>query len=815
MRCPWCGSPVTVRGSQWECGYCGDSGFLSTQQTQQPSEVTFTLHLTVEDNSTPPEKLYPELCEAAKVLLPDWDDSIAKLTACVVFHEASLALMKDSVTQQARQALNTLCANDPYRLCKPQKLLDAAKAETPLFSDEAALSETKCGTFWQRLIAALPPYYDYDNQPDALDPFFDCVDACFSTFADSDRSRELHNELLSAFEDQHLLLNPGQDPADINPYRDLLAERFPEVAQAWSEEALAELDERDILTHFFKINPTLAVKMWRCLLDADDVDLHDPDTANRLVRLAMAEAWDWRANLTPMLDELERDKRFAKQVMQCAYVGVPQKYIFRACVSEGRAQLLESLLTLLKSSAYPQANWYRSWDSLQETIEKRKGQMQGRTAAPKPGTVDDGRSYRYCQVRFDGISRAYSYLTEDDTIQPGDYVLAPLGQNDYERTGKVERVDVYTAANAPYPPERTKHIICKTDAPPEPKPEQKPVVIPPSAAPKCEPQVVVPPQQPLTSPVIKVSPAPSPQKADPPKRPHNRKVWIAAALLLVVLLATGGTYFYLDIQYDGARTNLIAGEFSAAEERFDRIPSFFRDQEALSQYAQAGVQAQSDAVADLDQAEAILQGLSSTYDGEFTASITARLADVTARRDALLYQQAIDALTAGNDASAQALLSRIRDYQDTPTLSIYATALGLADATQSKTLTKSLTALEQVPADYAGPLAEEIVALRTALPQKIADAEAAEKAAAEEAARKAEEEARAAAQAAAEAEAARQAAQQAQANNRPQSGYNYTGDTGAGSGHSLRDDYDSPEDLYEDGDYEDLDEAWDEWEEGW
>ncbi len=800
---------VTIDGNQWECGWCGDSGFLSTQQ---PAEVTFTLNLTVEDNSTPPEKLYAELCEKVKALLPNWDDSIAKLAACVVFHEASLALMKSSVTQQARQALNTLCAHDPYRLCKPQKLLDAAKSGTPLFSDEADLSETKCGTFWQRIIAALPPYYDYDNQPDALDPFFDCVDACFSTFADSDSSRERHNDLMSAFEDQHLLLNPGQDPADVNPYRDLLAERFPEVTQVWSEEALAELDERDILTHFCKSNPTLTVKMWRCLLDADGVNLHDPDTADRLVRLAMAEAWDWRANLTPMLDELERDKRFAKQVMQCAYVGVPQKYIFRACVSEGRTQLLESLLTLLKNSSYPQAHWYRSWDSLQETIEKRKGQMQGRTAASKPATVDDGRSYRYCLVRFDGVSRAYSYLTEDDSIQPGDYVLAPLGQNDYERTGKVERVDLYTAANAPYPPERTKHIIGKTDAPPEPKIVEKPVTIP-TATPKREPQVVVPPQQPLTPPVAAAPPAPAPQQVDPPKRPHNRKVWIAAALLLAVLLATGGIYFYWDTQYDGARTNLIAGEFSAAEDRFARVPAFFRDQEALSQYAQAGVLAQSDTVADLDQAEAILQGLSSTYHGEFTASITARLADVTARRDALLYQQAIDALTAGNETAAKELLSRIPDYQDAPTLSIYATALGFADAAQSKTLTKALTALEQVPADYTGPLAEEIATLRTALPQKIADAEAAEKAAAEEAARRAEE-ARAAAQAAAEAEAARRAEQQAQVNNRPSSG-GYTGDTGAGSGHSLREDYDSPEDLYEDGDYDDLDEAWDEWEEGW
>ena len=39
-------------------------------------------------------------------------------------------------------------------------------------------------------------------------------------------------------------------------------------------------------------------------------------------------------------------------------------------------------------------------------------------------------------------------------------------------------------------------------------------------------------------------------------------------------------------------------------------------------------------------------------------------------------------------------------------------------------------------------------------------------------------------------------------------------DTGPSSGHSLREDYGDPEDLYEDGGYDDLDEAWDEWGEG-
>ena len=28
IRCPNCGSPAQVRGDQWECGWCGDSGFI-------------------------------------------------------------------------------------------------------------------------------------------------------------------------------------------------------------------------------------------------------------------------------------------------------------------------------------------------------------------------------------------------------------------------------------------------------------------------------------------------------------------------------------------------------------------------------------------------------------------------------------------------------------------------------------------------------------------------------------------------------------------------------------------------------------------
>ena len=44
MRCPWCGSPVMIRGSSWECGWCGDSGSLKRTPLQQP-KITLTLSL--------------------------------------------------------------------------------------------------------------------------------------------------------------------------------------------------------------------------------------------------------------------------------------------------------------------------------------------------------------------------------------------------------------------------------------------------------------------------------------------------------------------------------------------------------------------------------------------------------------------------------------------------------------------------------------------------------------------------------------------------------------------------------------------------
>ena len=138
-------------------------------------------------------------------------------------------------------------------------------------------------------------------------------------------------------------------------------------------------------------------------------------------------------------------------------------------------------------------------------------------------------------------------------------------------------------------------------------------------------------------------------------------------------------------------------------------------------------------------------------------------------------------------------LEELGNYKGAPTLLVYAEALWPAQQFNATSYKQALALLQTIPADYDGELATEIVDLRDDLPDMIAEREEFE------------------------AQLAAYQAQQQQKPKPPQT-FNDGGgstDNGHGRGQSLREDYDDPEDLYEDGDYDDLDEAWDEWEEGW
>lgn len=57
IRCPHCGSPVRIRGSRWECGWCGDFGGISSLHPSEKAKLmqatasTVQVTVTVTDTS--------------------------------------------------------------------------------------------------------------------------------------------------------------------------------------------------------------------------------------------------------------------------------------------------------------------------------------------------------------------------------------------------------------------------------------------------------------------------------------------------------------------------------------------------------------------------------------------------------------------------------------------------------------------------------------------------------------------------------------------------------------------------------------------
>lgn len=79
--------------------------------------------------------------------------------------------------------------------------------------------------------------------------------------------------------------------------------------------------------------------------------------------------------------------------------------------------------------------------------------------------TEDNNVYTYCGVVFSRGGQAYSYRTEDSSISVGDSVVVPVGRDKTEKNAKVVFVGQYTRYTAPYPVDKTRFIIRKSDTP--------------------------------------------------------------------------------------------------------------------------------------------------------------------------------------------------------------------------------------------------------------------------------------------------------------------------------------------------------------
>ncbi|MGX8678939.1 MAG: hypothetical protein ACQGQO_07530 [Sphaerochaetaceae bacterium] len=70
----------------------------------------------------------------------------------------------------------------------------------------------------------------------------------------------------------------------------------------------------------------------------------------------------------------------------------------------------------------------------------------------------------FCKVQFGRYGSSYSYLTDDESLKAGDWVVVPVGSSGSESIGKIESIEYCTAEDAPYPIDAIKKIIRKAEA---------------------------------------------------------------------------------------------------------------------------------------------------------------------------------------------------------------------------------------------------------------------------------------------------------------------------------------------------------------
>lgn len=621
MRCPWCGNPATMHGNRWECYYCGDSGTLRRPSANHSAQVTLTLSFVYHVDL--PET-WNDLKKALGQLAPK-NTLLFQLLGKVLLHNISTgiqnagALPDEKKAEELRTFLTT--TTDLNLGENAEEIMRDAKRGV-LFCEEAALSETDCGTFWTELLSTRP-VEDYYNRVDP-DGLFDLLSELSSAYAyfggkkdeEMGEAQDYQNALEEAYHthwQNKVLLHPdaeraerllaqGEFPDYEDICREILLVEYPEEVPHESAEDFNELSWESILDDVFASNTAKGIQMWRSLLNIAEPSLKtDAKTAEKLL-----PDWDWldspsHDQVLPLLGALD-DERFVSQLFESAYIGRLQLDVLNACRSCGQEALGQHCLELALKNPCLEGNWKKRLSRVFTTAPS-SGTEKPRSDTGKPiedTKPDDGTVYHYCSVQVQGTRRPYAYLTGGLPLKVGDWVELPFGKDDVPRHGQVKAVMDCTRMVAPWPPEQTKTVIRTIDAPAvkptievavptspkrveQPKKEAEKIEVPVIPAPETKPEEPKPEPQ-ITEPV---SPEKDETKPVPPKKPFPLGKIIAAVLAVAVIAGISVSASSRNKQraaaYDAALQELSNGNYSSAEQDFSEL-SGYRDAASLSVY---------------------------------------------------------------------------------------------------------------------------------------------------------------------------------------------------------------------------------------
>ena len=620
MRCPWCGSPVMIRGSSWECGWCGDYGSLKRTPLQQP-EITLTLSFVYHVDL--PET-WNDLKKALGQLAPK-NTLLSQLLGKVLLHNISTGIQNAGALPDEKKAekLRTFLHNtlDLNLGENAEEIMRDAKRGV-LFCEEAALSETDCGTFWTELLS-MRPVKDYYNHvdPDGLVDLLSELSSAYAYFGgkkdeEMGEAQDYQNALEEAYHthwQNKVLLHPdverakrllaeGTFPQGEDICREILLVEYPEEVPHETAEDFDELSWESILDDVFANNTAKGIQMWRRLLDIAELSLKtNAKTAEKLLL-----DWDWldspsHDQVLPLLGALD-DERFVSQLFESAYIGRLQLDVLNACRSCGQEELGKHCLELALKNPYLEESWEKRFRRV-FTAAPSSGRSKPRSNPSKPVAdtkPDDGTVYHYCSVQVQGTRRPYAYLTGGLPLKVGDWVELPFGKDDVPRHGQVKAVMDCTRMVAPWPPEQTKTVIRTIDAPAvtpttevaAPNP-QKRVEQPKKEAEKTEAPVIsaleTKSEEPeaesqVTEPVL---PGKDEKKPTPPKKPFPLGKLIAAVLAVAVIAGISISISSRNKQraaaYEAALQELSNGNYTSAEQDFSAL-SGYRDAASLSVY---------------------------------------------------------------------------------------------------------------------------------------------------------------------------------------------------------------------------------------
>lgn len=823
MRCPWCGNPATTHGNRWECYYCGDSGNLRRTPVQQPAQITLTLSFVYHvDLPETWSNLKKELNQIApkNALLSQPLGKVLLHHISVGIHHAE-TLPDEKKAEELRTFLTT--TTDLNLGENAEEIMRDAKRGV-LFCEEAALSETDCGTFWTELLS-MRPVEDYYNHvdPDGLVDLLSELSSAYAYFGgkkdeEMGEAQDYQNALEEAYNthwQNKVLLHPdverakrllaqGKFPDYEDICREILLVEYPEEVPHETAEDFDELSWNDILDDVFASNTAKGIQMWRRLLDIAEPSLKtDAETAEKLL-----PDWDWldspSHNQALLLLTALDDERFASQLFESASIGRLQYDVLNACRDCGQEKQGQHCLELALKNPSLEENWENRLKRV-FTVVPSSGRSKPRSnpskhiADTKP---DDGTVYHYCSVQVQGTRRPYAYLTGGLPLKVGDWVELPFGKDDVPRRGQVKAVMDCTRMVAPWPPEQTKTVIRTIDAPevtltietPATK-SQKRVEQPKEETEKIEvpeiPTTKIEMEQPKTEPQVTkpVLPEKDEKKPVPPKKSFPFKKVIAAVLVVAAIswisISVSNRNKQRATAYDIALQELSNGNYASAEQDFSEL-SGYRDAASLSVYCKYAdmYKDRTDYAGGQDE----LADITLQYDTSWQQDVDAletRVKGYKAEKDATeeAERQRIAAENAAKrEQSLKDQYSGKLPVEGMPVSCLKYTSLGEPDKRLNCKNFEKLEQNQKYFNVYWYDENGEIIAAGMCAQWKD-DSEYMLKS----------------------------FSQYYPSGGNQRQTFNYG--NGSNTSGSLRDDYDSPEDLWEDNQdwYEDEDEAWDEW----